>query len=389
MNKIILCCLASFMLFGACKQDYIGQYPVDHEPPGAVSSVSVKNIPGGSIISYAIPADEDFSYVEALYTIDGKSKEQKSSAFKQDILVEGFGRSEEQQIKLIAFDKSGNASAPVEVKIHPLDAPVFSIIETVTVDNDFGGIRIGWENPDTADIVLTVLTTSNQYGVQEWTEADRFYSGGTVGQVNVRGYKDSVRYFGLYFRDHWNNLSDTLYFKSYPLYEVELDKSKFRRWNPPGIPYNAYTNNDWRIENLWNGNISKGFASYTHDNTFDMGQKAILSRLKINNRPEASLLYNFAHPKKFQIWGSDNPNVNADFSTWILLGEFESYKPSGLPLGQLSEDDYNYGYLNGEEWNFPSDIPPVRYIRWYVIDTWGGSTYTQVEEITFWGNVID
>lgn len=380
--------LSCFIL--GCGDDYIGQYAMDDIPPNPVSDISVENIPGGSVISYVIPKDEDFSYVKAIYRIGGQLKEQKSSAFNSKISLEGFGKSAIQQIELIAYDKSENASNAVKVDIHPLDAPVFDMIENVTIKDDFGGIRVDWQNPHKADIVLTVLTISNEYGREEWTEADRFYSGAAQGRANVRGYNDEERFFGLYFRDRWDNFSDTLYIKAHPYYEEMLDKSKFRRWNPTGIPYNAYNDAAWRIENLWNGIIygaNSGFASYTHDNTFDMGQMAKLSRIKINNRSEDNLLYNFAHPKKFQIWGSNHPNVNADFSTWTLLGEFESTKPSGLPLGQLTDDDRNYAYHNGEEWNFPLDIPPMRYIRWYVLDTWGGSEYTQVLEITLWGEV--
>jgi len=385
MKKKIVYLILPFLVWG-CGEDYIGQYALDDVPPGAVSGVSVENIPGGSVISYTIPTDEDFSYVKAVYTVNGQTKEQKSSVFNRKITLDGFGKSATQQIELIAYDKSENASTPVKVDIHPLDAPVFNMIESVTIKDDFGGIRVDWQNPYKADIVLTVLTTSNEYGVEEWTEAGRFYSGAVQGGANVRGYNDAERFFGLYFRDRWDNFSDTLYIKAHPYFEEMLDKSKFSRWNPPGIPYNAYNDAAWRIENLWDGTRT-GFASYTHDNTFDMGQTAKLSRIKINNRGEATTLYNFAHPKKFQIWGSNHPNVNADFSTWTLLGEFDSFKPSGLPLGEFNDDDYNYGSINGEEWNFPLDIPAMRYIRWYVLDTWGGSEYTQVLEMTLWGEV--
>ena len=388
-RKNIIYLILPLLIWG-CGEDYIGQYAMDNIPPGPVSGVSVENIPGGSIISYRMPTDEDFSYVKAIYTVNGKEKEQKSSSFNTSITLGGFGRSTAQEVELIAYDKSDNPSAPVKVDIHPLDASVFNIIENAVVTDDFGGIRVEWQNPDGADVVLTVLTTTNEYGEEEWTETDRFYSSAVQGRANVRGFNDVERLFGIYFRDRWNNFSDTLYVNANPLFEEQLDKSKFRRWNPPGIPYDAYNGADWRIEGLWNDRIDPstgGYASYTHDQTFDMGQVAKLSRINIQNRPEATLLYNFAHPKKFQIWGSVHPNVNEDFGTWTLLAEFESFKPSGLPLGQLNDDDRNYGWRDGEEWSFPLDIPPVRYIRWYVLETWGGSTYTQVMEMTLWGSI--
>jgi hypothetical protein len=391
MKKNILYLILLLLIWG-CGEDYIGQYAMDDVPPGPVSGTSVENIPGGSVIHYTIPTDEDFSYVKAVYTVNGQTKEQKSSVFNRKITLDGFGKSQAQQIELIAYDKSDNASTPVTVDIQPLDAPVFDLIEGVTVIDDFGGIHIEWENPHESEVVLTVMTTTAEYGVEEWSEADRFYSGAVKGSANVRGFSPEERIFGLYFRDRWDNLSDTLYVSATPMFEEQLDKSKFTRWNPPGIPYNAYQAGEWAIENLWNGTIapgSGGYASYTHDNTFNMGQVAKLSRFKINNRLEPNLLYNFAHPKKFQLWGSISPNVNENFGTWILLGEFDSFKPSGEPLGVLTDDDRNYGHYNGEEWNFPRGLPPVQYIRWYVLDTWGGSQNTQVMEMTFWGEVQD
>lgn len=378
------------LLILSCGEDYIGQYALDNIPPGKVTGVSVENLPGESVINYLVPMDEDFSYVKVVYRIHGQLKEQKSSTFNSKISINGFGKSASQEVELFAYDRSDNASPAVKVAIHPLEAPVFNMIEDVIVKDDFGGIRIDWQNPHKADIVLTVLTTTSEYGVSEWKEADRFFSAAVEGGANVRGFNDDERYFGLYFRDRWDNFSDTLYIKAHPYYEEMLDKSKFSRWNPPGIPYNAYNDAAWRIENLWNDVVygaNSGFASYTHDNTFDMGQMAKLSRIKINNRPEETNLYNFAHPKKFQIWGSNHPNVNADFSTWTLLGEFESIKPSGLPLGKFNDDDLTYAHHNGEEWNFPLSIPPMRYIRWFVTDTWGGSEYTQVLEMTLWGEI--
>lgn len=394
MKEIRFFYIVSIIFFVGCSEDYIGQYAMDSVPPGPVSSVSVENIPGGSVISYVIPNDEDFAYVKATYQANGQLKEQKSSAFKQSIKLEGFGKSETQRIELVAYDKSENPSSPVHVDIHPLDAPVFGLIETIVVKDDFGGIRVDWENIHRSEVVLAVLTPATmESSVEEWVEAGRTYSSSIQGGYNVRGFNDSERFFGLYFRDRWDNFSDTLYIKGHPLYEEQLDKSKFTRWNPQGIPYNAYTSNNWWIENLWDGLIgnsstpaNQGFASFNHDITFDMGQLAILSRIRINQRPD--LTYDFAHPKKFQIWGSSHPNVNADFSNWTFLGEFESIKPSGLPgLGEINEDDKNYAWQNGEEWNFPVNLPAVRYIRWYVTETWGGSQEAQVMEMTLWGNI--
>src|SRR5690606_34251324 len=103
---------------------------------------------------------------------------------------------------------------------------------------------------------------SNTHGIEEFTEAETFYSKAKMGRGNVRGYQDDERVFGIFARDPWGNYTDTLMATYQPIFEVELDKSKFRRWNPPGIPYNGYTSANWRIENLWDGKIgSLGVAN--------------------------------------------------------------------------------------------------------------------------------
>jgi hypothetical protein len=78
--------------------------------------------------------------------------------------------------------------------------------------------------------------------------------------------------------------------------------------------------------------------------------------------------------------------VNADFSTWQLIGYFESTKPSGLPVGEVNDEDIAYAHTNGEEWNVDLDAPNVRYIRFVAMETWGQATVIQVMEMTFWGD---
>ncbi|HCS73644.1 MAG TPA: hypothetical protein DIW17_07205, partial [Clostridiales bacterium] len=48
---------------------------------------------------------------------------------------------------------------------------------------------------------------------------------------------------------------------------------------------------------------------------------------------------------------------------WIHLLTEEIEKPSGLPMGQQTDED-NQNIADGHEFNFPIDIPKdIRYIR--------------------------
>jgi hypothetical protein len=53
----------------------------------------------------------------------------------------------------------------------------------------------------------------------------------------------------------------------------------------------------------------------------------------------------------------------------------------------MSDEDAAYA-LAGEEFYFPSDAPPVRYIRIRILGTWGLSDYMHIGELTFFGDVV-
>ncbi|WP_298710175.1 DUF5000 domain-containing lipoprotein, partial [Chitinophaga sp.] len=168
---------------------------------------------------------------------------------------------------------------------------------------------------------------------------------------------------------------------------VQLDKSLFKRWNPTGIPYTGNTTAAWRIENAWDGGITLGFANNNNQFTVDMGQLTRLSRLLINNRPESNLLYNHSHMRRFEVWGSATPDVTADFSGWVKLGTYESFKPSGASVGTLTEEDIRYAHTEGEKYYFPADSPDVRYLRIVCQETWGKQAGIQFMEMTLTGVV--
>jgi len=88
-----------------------------------------------------------------------------------------------------------------------------------------------------------------------------------------------------------------------------------------------------------------------------------------------------------EIWGSVDPNSNGSWDdSWTYLMTIESVKPSGLPMGQLSDEDRQL-ILDGEEFTFPSDIPPVKYIRFKILETWSGAKNQWfMMEVSFWGS---
>src|SRR3546814_19812046 len=69
---------------------------------------------------------------------------------------------------------------------------------------------------------------------------------------------------------------------------------------------------------------------------------------------------------------------------WVKLLECEMIKPSGRPLGNNTLEDEEVA-LAGHEFTFPLDAPPVRYLRFKILETWGGTDYMWIRELTFFG----
>ena len=379
------------LLMYACKEDEKGQYPIHGGAPGKVTSARVEeNFAGGAVIVYDIPPEEDAYYVRARYTLDdGTPMELKSSVYANRITIVGIGRSREVPVTLTVVDRSQNESEPVTVVAFPLPSPVYEIANSMIVRNDFGGIALRWNNPEKLPVIIDVSSPDEILGM---IPIDRFYSSASAGKANVRGQESVETVFTVTIRDRWGNSADPISGRYTPIFEEKLDKSKFRRWNPPGLPYTTWNWTGWEVEYLWDdvwGAVGENGIATTPDVyyiTFDMGQVAQISRFKIYSRDETVLCYSHAMMKRFELWGSMTPNVTDDFVTWQFLGYFESSKPSGLPLGQLTDEDVKYAAFDGEDFEVEL-CPPVRYMRIQCLETWGGMNSVQFREFTFWGQI--
>jgi hypothetical protein len=68
-----------------------------------------------------------------------------------------------------------------------------------------------------------------------------------------------------------------------------------------------------------------------------------------------------------------------------MFGDFEIVKPSGLPMGTISDEDKSVANA-GHEFYMP--ITSVRYLRFVVKSTWVGDkdNAITIHEISFYGN---
>ncbi|NML41007.1 DUF4959 domain-containing protein [Chitinophaga sp. G-6-1-13] len=392
MNKHILLSIISIWLLycNSCKEDKMSPLNND-QAPAPVSNVVVESTPGGAKISYMRPKDNDLLYVKAVYTIrSGVEREVKVSYYLNSLSVDGFPDTASYTVNLYAVSRGEKVSAPVAVQVKPLTPPVKETFRSLSIGATFGGARVRFVNNAEADLAICVLTED---ATGDLIPAETYYTKRKEGVFAARGFNTQKRKFAAFVRDRWNNHSDTLYAELTPLFEQKLEKSKFREVDLPTDTYQAHMG---KIPNLWDDKLGKSGDRIFHTKpgsglpqwfTFDMGVTATLSRLKLHHRDGGTDgPYTGGDPKIYEIWGCNNPAANGSWDGWTLLMRCESIKPSNAPDGTVTTEDKQFATVEGEDFDFPPDIPPVRYLRFKTLKVWGALDHMYIAELTFWGN---
>ncbi len=385
----------------SCEEEKRGPLTTDDTAPNAVSEVAVQNLPGGARISYNAPTDEDALFVEATYERNGMPVSTRSSIFKGFVTIEGLNTTEAQEVNLVVVDRSDNKSAPVNVTINPEESPLTRLFESLELSPDFGGTRLRFNNEDGIKVEF-LLYTVGEDGQRNYQQS-AFVEGSDTDFYIFRGFPPVNTTFAVEAVDRWNNIAGFLTQDILPLEEVLLDRLAMEGIVLEGDETDRF---GWVLSNLFNGvatgagfhtdQTTPGFIvpPYTEANhmfTIDMGTTAKLSRFKFWPRQGDCCATPFGHgdPRFFEIWGIDElPADNgASLEGWTrLIENGEVIKPSGAPLGTNSAEDNALG-ASGFEFNLPIEAPPVRYIRFVVLENWSGTRFTHVMELEFYGQV--
>lgn len=399
MKNISILTVLIILACSSCREEPIGQTPTDGVAPGSIISYQVERAPGGAIISYELPDDDDLLYVKAVYHINGVEKKTTSSIYNKKLEVMGFGSVEEQFVSLYCVDRSGNHSPPVEVRFNPDTPPVQTIFQSLNMTTGFGGIQIFWNNPNKADVVIYLIAADS---TGELAIADVVYSNAIEGKFSLRGFDTIRRTFGAFIRDKWDNYSDTILAEFAPLYEKRLDRTLFVRNLLPGDNTTQYDGGSWAWDRLYDDVIGDqgwhtGSGSVPMYFTIDLGVTAQLSRYTLWHRQGAGWVYAHHNPKRWKIYGTtsianDKPEdywKGAGFKDdWTLLADCYSIKPSGDDNPFVTQEDIDYA-ANGFEFEFDSNLPPVRYIRFHIESNWSGGDMLHISELRFWGEILN
>lgn len=386
----------------SCGEEQVrGPLYFDNIPPSPVSDVQVTNLPGGAKLTFKVPDDEDVILVEASYKRGGKDVRTSTSIFNNELIIEGFKAAENIQVSLVAVDRSDNRSTPVTVSVSPLKAPIDEMFESLELVEDFGGVRLRYDNKSRIQVEFQLLMRDENGLFAYQTSA--FIANDQRTSFSFRGFEPEPKTFAVVAIDRWDNITDTLVADLTPIEEEILDIEEFSAIKPK-IPTDEPDAFGWVIENMWNNNIGgSGFhtsqssvgqlvAPYQepyHFISFDLGTTAYLSRIKFWQR-QGTWIYAHGNPRYFEIWGIDKlpDNDGSTLEGWTKLVENgEVLKPSGSPLGQNSAEDVAQAG-NGDEFEVLDSTVPIRYIRFVNFQSWSGGKFMHIMEINCWGKVI-
>ena len=414
--------LSLIILFSSCdhKADLNDPIGKSDAKPLPVTVKNIENINGAALVEYALPNDDNINYIEAVYEINGKEVKTKASFYTSTLLLEGFPEAGDYTVSVYSVSFSEIRSEPVTITVSPATPPYRQVAENLQVNPIFGGVKAVFTNPTKAYLQIAFFGKNE---LDTWEEYQTLYTSLENGTFYVRGLEAVEQSFAVVCRDRWQNVSDTLTITATPLYEELTDLGLMKSYPLPtdltyeyplaGVKTHHTIGRDaGDVPVMWDGNAKAPFptgaffffqnpstaipyAGLPSSITIDLGRKYMLSRIVFWPRSSRATvnyaqLYDFTHPKKFELWGSNDPSPDGAYETWTLIESYESVRPSGneTPGNANSTEEDRLTALNGENFDMPEGTPPYRYIRYKVLSTWGNQNYWSCAELQFYGQPV-
>ena len=394
--KAACCIWLLAIIITGCKQETLNKPTItNNNAPGVVTNVQVQNQNGQSALTYTLPSDNDLFYVKAVYeTSPGKTREVVASQYTNTLTVDGFGDTLAHVVKLYAVNSSEKVSAPVAVTVTPLTPPFALAFRSLKITPTFGGFNVACDNPTQGNLaIVPMVDTANNGLFVQSKGMDNIYSNSVLIKASVRGQPAVERKYAFFVRDRFLNHSDTLFLKFTPFYEEQFSKLDWATYVLPGDATNLYSYTD--VSKIYDRNFTGGWPNclFTVESagspqmvTLDLGKQRVFSRFILNPFIEiGNVYYVRGNLRDFEIWGSNNPNVNGALdASWTKLVTCNVVKPSGSPSGTETAADYNYAH-DGWGFDFPAGISAYRYLRIRSLRNWTGSYFMSISEFTLFG----
>jgi hypothetical protein len=367
--------------------------------PEKVTVLGVESTPGGAIITYRIPENEDILAVKAVYVLTNGRKMEATTSFYDNVLeLVGYNDTISHDVMLYSINRAQEYSEPLVVSVTPLESTLSKAVKSVVIVPDFGGANFSWRNEDGNSLSLEFLAETPNGDMQT---VRVFTSTLDSLSYTIRGYDPKPTKFGVIVSDNYGNESPTITPTEtiVPIFEQKFDKTIQRIKILSGDM--SFSNWEGRNEamiddelgtfghspNGPNGNI--GGASFT----LDMGKMAKISRFLYYQRTDGGRAYRAGNARTFEVYTYigdpvDDANPSGDWSMWEKIADCEVIKPSNSS-GTVVTDEDELAAANGHEFTIPLNVPSVRYLRFKVLTVWAnwndGSNYWHPVEITTFG----
>lgn len=390
---LLLAILVS-LLFFACEEKQLEPINESKGKPAPVSDVVVMYAPGGAILSFKLPPDDDVLAVKAVYTLsNGKVRESITSFYGDNLKIEGYNDTNEHEALLYTVSRSQEFSDPLLVKFTPQESPLSKAIRTMEISSDFGGAYYTWKNLDKVLLTAEMVVEADNGDMQT---ARIVTSNLETPFFSIRGYEPTPRKFGIILKDNWDNLSDTIYPEGgtvTPWLEMTLDKNLWSIYKINGsyLPGDGtFTNWEGRDEYMFDGDVNTFGHSYSGSLpvgiTIDLGKPAMLSRVTFFQRFQNGVYYSWGNPRRIIVYGRKDAPTNGNWDEWIQLIDYTMVKPSGTnDQYTVNTDEDRLAALNGHEASFPISSDSYRYLRFRFMTSWENRPYVHPAEITVQG----
>lgn len=386
-NLTCLLGLIGLFVFAGCAEKELTPISGNKDKPDPIVVEKVESIPGGARIVYTIPGTPNLQMIKAFYTrSNGEKQVAAVSKYENSLLITGYNDTDEHDVVLRAVSDAMIESDPVTIKIRPDISPLKKIQESMQILPDFGGARFTWENEEKVPVTIDLLAADDK-GILKLSRIH--YSSATTSYQALRGYEPIARTFAAVVRDMFGNESDTIYPAGKiltPILEMEVDKKKMSMYTVKGDgDFNIYGTRDFW---MFDGDVN----TFAHSSappaifTFDLGRPVKLSRFKVWNRYFENNYYHWGNLRFFKVYGRlDVPSKDGNWDEWALIANCEEVKPSGIVnTKEMTNEDIAVAEA-GFEFEIGFDIPPVRYLRFSVEQTWSGTSFAHPAEFSFWG----
>ena len=395
--KLFIACLFFTTVFQSCKEADVK----DTTPPGTVTNVSYKATSGGAILTFDAPNNSDLLYIKAVYTNSlGKEVFKVTSHYSDSIEIDGFIDENPHQVRLYAVDTNNNQSEATIISVTPLKSFIYTVLESLSMKEDLGGVRIKWLNPAAKTVFVTV------YYSKDGKVTNRILSSNVDStSLMLRGIDPQIYDFSVVVEDFYGNKTTQREIGKYqPLVEQKIDKKSWtiiQSLSCDGDKYEGKLVNffddviDTKEVNTDNSYFiidradNGGMLKWPLDIVIDLNKKVVINRFVVWQRAFAytsadqngvSVNYNYYQPDNMK---SFNIFVSNDKTTWVALGTFDIGDPrdaaGNIPPAAMQ------AAINGHEFNFQTSSIPFRYLKFSILSNYGSEADVYGSEITLYG----